>query len=91
MRFIIFALIILLSGCSTAKDFICKDVLVQEERKLTVDPRYLQECSALSKLQTTANFNEVLAVTAENAILYSDCKNRQSDSIRLIKQLGNIE
>lgn len=84
--------LLLLSGCGTIQKLVCEDKS-PPEKQVIIDPRYLEDCQSLQPLSSAAEvtFETVLVNTADNAILYAECKNKQKGSINLIKMLGNIK
>lgn len=86
MRLLALVLAITLSGCVLFK----KDDPILVDRVVRIDPRALESCSNLLKLSTPqASFEELLQVSINNMELYNDCKLKQDNSIRLIRELSN--
>ncbi len=79
---------LVLSGCSTVTEFMCKDILVTDT-KITIDSRYYEECQPLNTLAPNATFSDVLLNTVENAEIYNLCSTKQKDSIILLKRFTN--
>lgn len=85
-------LALLLSGCGTIEKY-CKEViLVDPKETVQVDPRALEECKDLALLpDKNVTFEAVLSNVAENSVIYSECRNKQSNSIVIIKRFANIK
>ena len=81
-------LLISLSGCGTLEKF-CRDAIITE-KVVHVDARILEECRSIPLLQYNT-FEAVLGNTMELTALYKECKNKQSDSAKLIKEFANIK
>jgi hypothetical protein len=88
MSKLLIILAIFLSGCSTVTEFMCKDILVTEE-KIVIDSRYYEECQPLNTLGVNPTFSDVLLNTVENAEIYNICSSKQRDSILLLKRFTN--
>jgi len=86
-RAILISLFIILSGCSLFQQK--PPILV--DRVVRIDPRALESCSDLLKLSPQASFEELLEVSINNMGLYNDCKLKQDNSIKLIKELSNTK
>lgn len=77
-----------LSGCSW---LLKKPDATITEKVVNIDPRALKPCEDLIPLPTTPAFDSVLAVTVANAELYYDCRLKQDNSIKLLKEFANIK
>lgn len=76
---------ILLVGCATNKDVIITD------REVRINPAALAPCADLMLMPEEGNFDTVLSITIANAEIYLDCKNKQDNSIKLLKQFSNVK
>lgn len=88
MKFIpIIILSILLSGCPLFK----KDGPTIEPVKVVhIDPRALEQCALLEENIELNSFEAGLVPYADMAKAYGICAKKQSNSIKLLKQFGNI-
>jgi len=72
-------------------------IIVPPESKVNVNQEALQPCAPLEKLPELTytdlerDMQLVLGTSAVNAIIYSTCKNKQNDSIKLLKEFANIK
>lgn len=90
-RYILLLFLLVLSGCASLKEQFCADAIVPE-KVVKIDPRSLEECRDLVLLPANnPTFEGVLVNTANNAVIYTECKNKQHDSILLIKKFANIK
>jgi hypothetical protein len=86
MKFLyILAICIGLTGCGL---FPKKPDAVITEKVVRIDPEALKPCADLITVPL-AEFETVLAVTIANAELYVDCRNKQNNSIKLLKEFAN--
>lgn len=65
--------------------------IVPVDRVVDIDPKLLQPCEFLNETVKIASFNDVISEYAALSTKYGVCANRQMDSIKLIKQFGNIK
>jgi hypothetical protein len=90
-NFLVISLVVLLTGCASLKEKFCADAIVPE-KTVQIDPRALEECKELVLLPANnPTFEGVLVNTSANAVIYAECKNKQHDSILLIKKFANIK
>lgn len=89
MKFIpIIILSIFLSGCGLFK----KDGPTIEPAKVVkIDMDALIPCDLLKEVLVINTFEDGLKVYAETAEAYGKCAKQQSNSIKLLKQFGNIK
>lgn len=72
-------------------------IVVPPEAKVTLSKEALEPCEPLVGLPTLTyadlekDMQTILGVSAINAITFSACKNKQNDSIKLLKQFANIK
>ncbi len=85
-------LLVILSGCTTLQRMVCEDT-APPEKEVIIDPRYLEECRPLHRLSDDQEitFDSIMNTTAENAIIYAECRSMHNGNIRLIKKFGNIK
>lgn len=96
MKFIPFILIsVLLSGCvlfkKPEKPPEPPAIPRVETQQLNIDSKILELCAKLPDQVTAKSFEDVVAVYGELVTLYVTCANRQSDSVKLLKKIGNIK
>lgn len=84
MRIVLALCIVSLMGCAHKGNTILTDASV------SIPPSMLQPCAPLAKLPEKATIRDVLDVSVSNAEVYLDCKNKQDNSIKLIKELGGL-
>lgn len=90
MRIIpIIILSIALTGCGFLKNKI--EPVIDSTRTVKVDPRALEPCPVLSEEVTILTFEDSLIAYSNLGTMYSICANKQNDSIKIIKQFGNIK
>jgi hypothetical protein len=83
-------LIFSLFGCASIQDKICKDALIVD-KVVHIDSVYYQECKPLVNLSETATFEDVISNLQQNSIIYAECRNKQHDSILLLKKFTNYK
>lgn len=72
-------------------------IIVPPDSKINVNQEMLQPCAPLEKLPELTyidlekDMQVILGTSAVNAIIYSTCKNKQNDSIKLLKEFANIK
>lgn len=64
---------------------------IPPDRVVDIDPKLLQPCPLLSEEVKITSFNDVISEYAALSTKYGICANKQSDSIKLLKQFGNIK
>lgn len=77
---------LMLSGCLG----IGGPVLPEEGKVITVDMEYYKECEPLKTLENST-FEAVLDNTIENVAIYKKCRDKQHNSILLIKKFTNVK
>jgi hypothetical protein len=84
-------LLVILSGCGTVQKLICEDTS-PPEKEVKLDPRMLEECRPLEYLpKEEVTFERVLVNVTDNAILYAECRAKQRDSVKLLKEFSNTK
>lgn len=86
MNKLLVVLSIILAGCAFAPS---KPLPIITPNIIHIDPRALEPCNNLIQLSPTASFEELLGVLVSNAEIYLDCKNKQNNSIILLKEFSN--
>ena len=89
-KLLMIALISGLFGCTTMRDKLCKDAVIVD-KTVQLDSVYYQECKPLANLSENASFEDVLTNLQQNSIIYAECKNKQHDSILLLKKFTNYK
>ncbi len=90
MKYLILVLFILLTGCSTLTDKLCKDALITD-KTVHLDNKYYEECKPQNTLPDKATFDDVIVNTANNTAVFTACYDKQHNSIVIIKQLTNYK
>jgi len=79
----------MLTGCASIKESICDKPILPAEKIIHVDPKLLESCKPLlESTNSSPSFEDYLLLTGDNAIAYSDCKRKQEDSIKFIKEVS---
>jgi hypothetical protein len=93
MKYIIIILCLLnISGCTTYMNKYCIDHEFSVDRKVNIDPRYLLECDDLAVVTSEKpSFEDILVNVSINTNTFSICKQKQHDSILLLKKFANIK
>lgn len=84
----ILALCIGLSSCGL---FPKKPDVIITEKVVRIDPRALESCKDLENVIEPVTFESLLITSINNAELYLDCRNKQENSIKLLKEFSNIK
>jgi hypothetical protein len=91
MKFIpILILSIFLTGCALFK----KEeptVILPTTQVVHINPEVLTECSLLDTEILVPTFESAVAAYSNVTALYAVCANKQTISIKLLKQFGNIK
>lgn len=72
-------------------------IIVPPDVKVTLSREALEPCAPLEKLpelsykELEKDMQAILGISAVNAIIFSNCKNKQNDSIKLLKEFANIK
>ena len=85
---------ILLTGCGFLKKPDKPEPAAVPEittQKFNIDSGLLVLCPRLPETLAITSFEDVVAVYGELATQYVACANRQADSVRVLKQIGNIK
>jgi hypothetical protein len=77
-------LVLFLTGCAHHE-------IIPADRAVDIDPKLLQPCELLNTEVKITSFNDVILEYSALSTKYGVCANRQADSIKLIKQFGNIK
>ncbi len=84
----ILAISFALTGCAiNAK----KPDAILTEKVVYIDPRVLISCSDLIVPEEPVTFDSLLTSSIANAELYLDCRIKQENSIKLLKEFANIK
>jgi hypothetical protein len=78
---------LLLSGCSL---FHNRPVLPEEAKVIVIDQEYYKECDPLKSLEVQT-FESVLENVIDNVAIYKKCKDKQHNSILLLKKFTNVK
>jgi len=65
--------------------------IVPPDRVVDIDPKLLQHCDLLNSDVKVVSFNDVISEYAALTTKYGVCANKQADSVKLLKQFGNIK
>jgi hypothetical protein len=84
-RFLAILLLISLIGCATP----IKPIPIITPNVINLDARSLESCSPLLQQGLSASFEDLLVTDIANIELYTDCKNKQENSIKLLKEFAN--
>lgn len=68
-----------------------KEIIVPPDRVVEIDPKLLQPCELLNEEVSITSFNEILSEYATLSTKYGICANKQSSSIKLLKEFGNTK
>lgn len=78
----------LLFGCSTFK---IKEPVVELTKPMQFDRELLELCPALDDKVMAPTFENVQTAYADTANKYAVCANKQYNSVKIIKEFGNIK
>lgn len=81
----ILAICIGLTGCGS---FFKKPDAIITEKVVRIDPEAMKPCADLVSI-TSPDYDTILLVSIQNAERYLDCRTRQDNSIKLLKQFAN--
>lgn len=88
MKFLyILAVSIALTGCTWFKP---NTGAIIPEKTVYIDPQVLISCSDLI-VPETISFDSLLTSSIANAELYLDCRTKQENSIKLLKEFANLK
>lgn len=62
-----------------------------ETQQINIDSKILELCAKLPEQVVINSFEDVVAVYGELVTNYVTCANRQADSVKLLKKIGNIK
>ena len=98
MKKLILISLLLLSACGTTKykspdlpviiDSTTTEYLVPE---VNIDNSILEDCAPLLELTQNADFNAIILVTKDNAILYSNSKNKHKALVEILTKSLNLK
>jgi hypothetical protein len=95
MKFIPILLItLLLQGCTLLHFFKKPEpppAIPPTTKTANLDSASLLLCDKLKEAVDVKSFEEIIAVYGELTTQYVTCANRQSNSVKLLKQFGNIK
>lgn len=78
-----------LLGCSGIPK---KPDAIISEKIIHIDPRVLIPCKDLTTIpDNDKSFEALIDSAVRNAEIYLDCRNKQNDSIKLLKEFANIK
>lgn len=80
-----------LQGCGFLNYFKNKDPVLPPEAIATIHEDALKQCINLKENILITSLEDSLVVYGDLATAYGICAKQQSNSIKLIKQLGNIK
>jgi hypothetical protein len=78
----------LLFGCATVE---LDEPVVELIKPMQFDKEVLELCPALDDKVITPTFENVQAAYADTANKYAICANKQYNSVKIIKEFGNIK
>lgn len=84
----IIILSIFLQGCASFKK---PDIVINTPSVVTIDTEILQLCPLLKEDAVISSFEDSITVYADLATAYGICAKKQSNSVKLLKQFGNIK
>lgn len=90
-NYVFILLTILVGGCTTAPNSTIVPISIDVPKKIHIDQRILEKCLPLKSLEKSATFEEVLVISTKNAEIYYDCRIKQENSIKLIKEFSNLQ
>ncbi len=91
MKTAIVLLVLFLSGCGAVQKLVCTDV-APPTKEVHIDPRYFERCKPLQTIpKENPTFEKILLNTTDNAIIYAECRSKQDDSIKLLKEFSNVK
>ena len=80
-------LVLFLVGCATAP----LPTIVPPSRVVRIAPSILEPCTLLDENPLVNTFEDVLVLYSELAASYGMCAEKQSNSVNLLKEFGNIK
>lgn len=90
MKFIpVLALVLFLSGCGVFKKDPGPVTYVNEAVRL--DSSVLEYCGLLKENLVIGTFEDALVAYSDVATQYATCSNKQTTSVKLLKQFGGIK
>lgn len=60
-------------------------------KQVDIRPEALEECSLLKEDLVIKTFDNLLVAYSDVALQYAACSNKQTASVKLLKQIGNIK
>lgn len=88
----VLTLALALTGCASINEAICgkPDIIVPENKTINVDPKLLEPCKPLAEAtMPNPTFEDYLLLIGDNAVAYTDCRNKQNASILFLKKVAN--
>lgn len=76
-----------LISCSTTKP----EPAIAPAKVVRIDSSALQQCSLLQEDIVLVTFPDLLVAYSDIATKYADCANKQKNSVKLLKEFGNIK
>ena len=80
----------LFTGCAFLDCLKKPDPQIPPTRVINIDPKLLQACATLNK-QPVATVEDVLLENIDLYGQYALCARKQDDSVRALKEIGNIK
>ena len=85
-KLLIICLLIGLGGC----DYFSKPAIISQ-KTIKIDPRVLEQCEEIPLVPAPASWDDILTNHKEIVEQYYDCKQKQLNSTKLLKDIGNIK
>lgn len=85
-KLLIILLLLGLVGC----DRFCKTPIIST-KTVHIDPRALEQCRDLLPVNDTASWEDVLVNHADVVEAYYDCRQKQQNSAKLLREFANVE
>lgn len=67
------------------------EVVPPADKYVNIDPKLLLQCDLLNEDVVVASFSDAIVEYAAISTKYGICANKQADSVKLLKQFGNIK
>ncbi len=88
----ILILSIFLTGCGFLENFKKKEEPPAiTTNKVHIDKESLDLCVSLDETLVVRNFQDAVVAYSDLAVKYGNCANKQYNSVKLLKQFGNIK
>jgi hypothetical protein len=85
-KLLIICLLLGLAGCSTFS----KTAIISE-KTVNLDARVLEQCKDIPLVDAQATWNDILTNHKNIVEQYYDCRQKQANSTKLLKEIGNIK